>query len=99
VKNPESSYHLSLGLSYPNIEDAERGLRENLISQTEYDSIINAIDDGVGPPQTTALGGFIYIHGEGGSKDWTRGCVALENADIEELYEAVSLGTPISIRP
>ncbi|MGH9956180.1 MAG: L,D-transpeptidase family protein, partial [Pyrinomonadaceae bacterium] len=38
VKNPKSAYFLSLGISYPNIEDAERGLRDGLITRTQHDS-------------------------------------------------------------
>jgi lipoprotein-anchoring transpeptidase ErfK/SrfK len=45
------------------------------------------------------LGGLIYIHGHGATNDWTRGCVALENPDIKELYDAVVIGTPVTIKP
>ncbi|MEP6921696.1 MAG: L,D-transpeptidase [bacterium] len=41
----------------------------------------------------------MFIHGNGASSDWTWGCVALENEDIKELYEAVDVGTPVRIRP
>jgi len=99
VKNNQSSYFLSLGVSYPNLEDAERGLRDGLINKTQYDTIVEAIRKKVGPPQYTKLGGLIYIHGHGSSRDWTWGCVALENADIKELYNAVSVGTPVTILP
>ncbi|MGH9956179.1 MAG: L,D-transpeptidase family protein [Pyrinomonadaceae bacterium] len=51
------------------------------------------------PPQNTALGGEIYIHGNGAKSDWTWGCVALENEDIGELYEAVEVGIPVTIKP
>jgi murein L,D-transpeptidase YafK len=99
TKNARSAYHLSLGVSYPNIEKARRGLRDRLISKQEHDAIVTAIQQKKTPPQNTALGGLIYIHGNGASKDWTLGCVALENADIEELFAAVNLGTPITIKP
>jgi murein L,D-transpeptidase YafK len=99
TKNSRSAYHLSLGVSYPNIEDARRGLRDRLISKEEHDAIVKAIQEKKTPPQNTALGGLIYIHGNGASRDWTLGCVALENADIEELFGAVSVGTPITIKP
>src|SRR5579862_9677092 len=42
-KNPESKYHRFLGLSYPNAEDAERGQRQKLITQAEYEQIRDAI--------------------------------------------------------
>jgi lipoprotein-anchoring transpeptidase ErfK/SrfK len=51
------------------------------------------------PPQNTALGGDIYIHGNGARSDWTWGCVALENEDIQELFDAVMVGTPVTIKP
>jgi murein L,D-transpeptidase YafK len=99
TKNPKSAFHLSLGISYPNVEDAERGLRAGLITRAQRDQIVTAIKRKVGPPQYTPLGGLIYIHGNGAGSDWTWGCVALENEDVEELYGAVELGTPVEIRP
>lgn len=99
VKNSQSSYFLSLGVSYPNIEDADRGLRDGLINKTQHDTIVEAINRRVSPPQYTKLGGLIYIHGHGSASDWTWGCVALENADIKELYDAVTVGTPVTILP
>lgn len=99
VKNNKSAYYLSLGVSYPNPEDAARGLRDGLISKAQHDEILAANRKKVAPPQYTKLGGLIYIHGHGSSKDWTWGCVALENEDIKELFDAVSVGTPVSIKP
>jgi murein L,D-transpeptidase YafK len=99
TKNEKSAYYLSLGLSYPNIEDADRGLRQGLITQGQHEAIARAIKRKAAPPQSTALGGDIYIHGHGASSDWTWGCVALENEDISELYQAVSVGTPVMIKP
>jgi murein L,D-transpeptidase YafK len=99
VKNPKSAYYLSLGISYPNIEDAERGLRDGLITRAQRDQIVRAIRAKTTPPQNTALGGEIYIHGNGAKSDWTWGCVALENEDIGELYKAVEVGIPVTIKP
>src|SRR5262245_43698336 len=99
VKNNKSAYYLSLGVSYPNAEDAERGFRDGLITKRERDHILDAIKKKAAPPQYTKLGGLIYIHGNGASRDWTWGCVALENEDIKELYDAVSVGTPVTILP
>jgi len=99
TKNPKSNYYLSLGISYPNIEDAERGLLARLVTRAQHDQIVRAIKRKAAPPQYTALGGLIYIHGNGAGSDWTWGCVALENEDIRELYESVDIGTPVTIKP
>ncbi len=99
TKNDKSAFYLSLGISYPNAEDAERGLRDNLINKAQRDAIVNAIRRKGTPPQNTRLGGDIYIHGNGASSDWTWGCVALENDDIKELFNAVPVGTPVTIKP
>jgi murein L,D-transpeptidase YafK len=99
VKNNRSAYYLSLGVSYPNVEDAERGLRDRLINKSHYDAIVRANTRKTAPPQYTKLGGLIYIHGHGARSDWTWGCVALENEDIKELFEAVAVGTPVKILP
>jgi murein L,D-transpeptidase YafK len=99
TKNNRSAYFLSLGVSYPNLEDAERGLRDKLISRSQYDAIVAANKRRAKPPQNTALGGDIYIHGNGASSDWTWGCVALENDDMRELFDAATVGTPVTIRP
>ena len=69
VKNAASKFSRSLGLSYPNKEDAERGLRGSLITRAEYDRIVEALDKHLRPPWDTALGGEIFIHGGGASTD------------------------------
>lgn len=99
TKNDKSAFYLSLGLSYPNIPHAERGLRDGLISRGQYETIIRAVKAGKAPPQNTRLGGDIYIHGNGAQSDWTWGCVALENDDIRELFTALNVGTPVVIEP
>jgi len=99
VKNNKSAYYLSLGVSYPNVEDADRGLRDGLITKSKHDAIVEAHRKKIGPPQYTKLGGLIYIHGNGAKSDWTWGCVALENEDMKELYDSVSVGTPVTIKP
>jgi murein L,D-transpeptidase YafK len=104
-KNPKSNFYLSLGLSYPNARDAESGLQRGLISRREHEAITAAIKGGGKPPQNTKLGGDIFIHGGGASRllglrrDWTLGCVALENEDIKELFETVPVKTPVRIEP
>ena len=99
VKNPESKFHLSLGLSYPSIEDAERGLASGLIERPEFDAIESSHAACRLPPQKTRLGGEIYIHGGGTDGDWTRGCIAVGNDEMTQLFEAVEVGTRVMIRP
>jgi murein L,D-transpeptidase YafK len=99
AKNPKSKFHLSLGLSYPGREDAERGLKAGLISQEEHDEIVAAIAEGRMPLQKTKLGGEIYIHGGGTASDWTEGCVALDNDEMTELFDSVPIGTRVAIEP
>lgn len=99
VKNEQSAFYLSLGLSYPNEEDAARGLRDGLISRAQYRRIMSAAKRKRTPPWDTSLGGEIFIHGRGASSDWTWGCIALEDADIKELFDAVPTGTPVRIEP
>ena len=99
TKNPESKFHLSLGLSYPNIEDARNGLNSQTISPEDYAEIESAINEKRMPPQKTALGGEIYIHGGGVETDWTHGCIALNNDEIKEIFDAVTIGAEVRILP
>ena len=99
TKNEQSRFYLSLGLSYPAVDDATRGLKQNLISREEHDAIVQAIGDRLMPPQKTRLGGEIYIHGGGTEKDWTWGCVALSNEEMKELFDAVPIGARVTILP
>lgn len=79
-KNPRSSFHLSLGINYPNQADVAR-----------------AEAQGVDP------GGDIFIHGQPNGPydpqdpDWTAGCIAVSNRQIEEIYARVPMGTPVLI--
>lgn len=99
TKNPKSSYYLSLGVSYPNKEDAERGLQQKIITRKQHEAIVKAVANRQTPPQKTKLGGEIYLHGGGTSRDWTWGCVALANEDIKELFDALPVGVAVRIEP
>ncbi len=76
----------SMRLSYPDIEDARRGLKNGLITKAQYIAIVKAVYKGKKPPQNTKLGGSIRIHGGGAGPDWTLGCIALNDEDIIKLY-------------
>jgi murein L,D-transpeptidase YafK len=99
LKNPQSTYFLSFAINYPNNEDAKRGLASKLITEKEYQAICAANDNQQIPPQNTALGCDIYVHGELEKQNWSHGCVRLYNKDIAELYEKVTIGTQVSIYP
>lgn len=91
-----------LGLSYPDPIHAQKGIDNNLINLNQYQKIIQANAQKVQPPQNTALGGWIGIHGgrEDLTKDkinWTEGCLALQDSDLEELYNMVQYGTTVII--
>lgn len=79
-RNPNSDYHLSLGISYPDVNDMSL-----------------AEEAGQAP------GGDIFIHGWSDtlatSRDWTAGCIAVQNDEIEEVYAMVRDGTVIYILP
>ncbi|OYW59247.1 MAG: hypothetical protein B7Y02_09425 [Rhodobacterales bacterium 17-64-5] len=79
-RNPQSKYHLSLGISYPNEQD-----------------IAYAKAAGQKP------GGDIFIHGGPNTKvserDWTFGCIAVTDREIEQIYAMVNPGTPIYLLP
>jgi murein L,D-transpeptidase YafK len=98
-KNPQSKYHRFLGLSYPNLEDAERGLREKLITRAEYEQIGAAIGQRECPPWKTALGGEVGLHGPCPNVTWTHGCLAMSVEQIERLYDLLELGDEVAILP
>jgi murein L,D-transpeptidase YafK len=99
LRNPESKFHLSLGLDYPNAADAARGLAAGIVDQTQHGSIVRAIESGQRPPWDTPMGGEIMIHGGGSGRDWTAGCVALDDECMDYLWEIVPIGTVVEILP
>lgn len=95
--NDQSQYYRALGLSYPNTEDAERGLKDGLINQEQYQAIVDANRAGEKPPWDTPLGGAIEIHGEQGGA--TAGCIAVTNDVMDILWQYCSVGVPVTIGP
>ncbi len=99
TRNDRSKYHLALGLSYPNPIDAAAALESGLIVPSQQAAIISAHESCCRPPWDTPLGGFIMIHGGGIDGDWTAGCIALRNEDIETLFALCPMGTAVKILP
>lgn len=102
--NPRSKYHLFFGLDYPNLDHAERAYRNAHIDFDTYYRISRAVLHGRTPPQDTPLGGYIGIHGLGQQSvaihktlNWTQGCIALTNKQIEQLALWVRVGTRVVI--
>ena len=99
-KRPQSSFYRFLGISYPNLDDAERGYVKGLISANEWADIFVPYLRREVPSWRTALGGRVGIHGLGGRYrvgDWTHGCIAVSDEEIDFLYHRVSVGTPVII--
>lgn len=98
-------FHRTLGLSYPNLADAQRGLASGVVSPAGYRRIRKAVQRGGQPPCDTGLGCAIAIHGGGvyrqfgefRERDWTEGCVALDNRDMEALFSICRDGDPVLI--
>lgn len=102
-----SKFHYFMQLDYPNMLDAWYGYKDDIITAREFKRIAYAIKDKKRPPQNTALGGYIGIHGLGQSSreklkihssfNWTEGCIALKNNEITALRQYVTIGTRVTI--
>jgi hypothetical protein len=82
----QGKYGRSLGLSYPGREDAELALREGRIDLSTHQAILSRLAAGERPPWGSPLGGEIYIHEGGSQSDWTAGCIALDERDMDVLF-------------
>ncbi|HID97372.1 MAG TPA: hypothetical protein EYP57_04175 [Thermodesulfobacteriaceae bacterium] len=104
-KKERSKYHKFLGISYPNRKDAWLGLRYGVITAEEYRSIESALCCGKPPPSDTLLGGGVGIHGGGvfrsnggvAGKDWTEGCIALNDDAMDMVYHFSAMGDRVII--
>lgn len=103
IKN-DSSFHRFFGIDYPRLDHAERALEQGNLSAADFQAIRQAIRARRAPPQNTTLGGHLGIHGIGAGDpkvhseyNWTQGCIALTNAQIDELTPWLKLGTRVVI--
>jgi murein L,D-transpeptidase YafK len=104
----DSRFHLFMQIDYPNPLDAWHGYRTEIIDAGQFRAIATAHRNSSVPPQNTALGGYIGIHGIGEMSDqkldihefenWTDGCIALTNEEVTELRRLVDIGTRVVIR-
>jgi murein L,D-transpeptidase YafK len=85
-KNAHSRYHKNLGISYPDSSDIEYSRR--IGRPPGGDIKIHGLRNGTG-----VLGRYHRIY------DWTLGCIAVTNDEIDELFNLVDIGTPIKIEP
>ena len=101
----KSQFGKFFGLTYPSVQDAEIALKRGIISERNYYDIVAAHQLKQVPPQNTPLGGQIGIHGLGSADakvhelfDWTHGCIALTNGQIQHLSQWLDTGTVVKIR-
>lgn len=101
------NFYMFMQLDYPSVRDAINALKTKRISKKEYREILDAHIFGHLPPQHTSLGGAIGIHGIGIETkeklkihklaNWTQGCIALRNEEIDLLMPYVKKGTTVKI--
>ncbi|MFH1466695.1 MAG: L,D-transpeptidase family protein [Pseudomonadota bacterium] len=89
---PSSSFAPAVALHYPNAADARAGLAAGLVTEAEVAGIEQALKAGRKPSQNTRLGGEILFHGGGSWRDWTWGCIALDDADNAEFRAQLPTG-------
>lgn len=100
----DSDYHLFLGFDFPTEVQARRALKAGRIDRAQYDAIARAAARDRLPPQNTPLGGYIGIHGIGDGDpeiheafNWTEGCIALTNEEVDRLARRVRMGTEVRV--
>jgi murein L,D-transpeptidase YafK len=101
-----SRFHRLIPIDFPSGRDADLALVRGAITPDEHARIVARRAQNRPPPQNTALGGHLGLHGEGQNwqgesvgLDWTYGCIAVRDAEIDFLAERVRIGTPVWIQP
>lgn len=87
---PWSDFPGAIAVHYPNREDASRAFDQGQLSAQGLGEVLGALDADETPPQQTPMGGEILIHGGGGERDWTLGCMALADDDLDQLRARLS---------
>jgi murein L,D-transpeptidase YafK len=94
---PQSNFYGAIAIHYPNTSDAQMANTEGRIDKATFSSIRFANEKGTKPPQTSPLGGEILVHGGGSSSDWTLGCIAMEDAELDLLRAALPKNKAVEI--
>jgi len=101
----KTPFHRFFGLDYPTSQQAQRALQAGVLNERQYRSIRAAERRGEAPPQDTPLGGYIGIHGIGAGDprihqdfNWTNGCIAISNEQIDDMAPWIRLGTRVLVR-
>ena len=102
--NTDSMYHRFYGFNYPTLEQATPAREQGLIDGSTYQAISTALQADRLPPQNTPLGGNLGIHGVGNGDmriheafNWTNGCIALTNEQIDALDRWVHVGMKVVV--
>lgn len=85
-RNSKSKYYRSIHISYPSVEDRERA--HNLGVSPGGDVMVHGLPNGFG-----------WLGASHRAQDWTDGCIAVTDQEMDELWNAVPDGTPIEIKP
>lgn len=103
--NENSRFHIFLGLDFPDFEHTRLAYANGRLDIDQFLKVTDSLRANRVPPQTTPLGGHIGIHGVGEAdanvhavSDWTRGCIALTDTQIEELFDMVRIGTRVIVQ-
>ena len=101
----QTPFHRFFGFDYPVPEQAQRALQAGVITERQYRRIQAAVHRGEAPPQDTPLGGYLGIHGIGAGDprvhqdfNWTNGCIALSNEQIDDMAQWMQIGTRVVVR-
>ncbi|MBQ7455462.1 MAG: L,D-transpeptidase [Clostridia bacterium] len=97
LKRETGKFGCALGISYPSLADAQAAAEQGRLDAGLLPLFEKAEREGRRPPWGTPLGGEICLHGGGAARDWTAGCVALDDEDMRALFVLCSEGDPVTI--
>ena len=98
---PWSQWYAAIAIHYPNQQDVSDAVSKQRIDPDLASAMTHDLKRGQKPAQTSPLGGEILIHGGGSRTDWTLGCIAMHNADIDALRSTLptAMVTDVLILP